>query len=87
MTKALVPPVRRRFHRRVLGVSPQWSGPPRPPEGAESGCTGRGFLGASQPDGQPAFWSDTEGPRDTGGHWGPAVNTQTHTHFEWVTYI
>lgn len=68
------------------GLSLPWSGPPGLPAGAGPGCTGRGSLGASQPGGQPAFWSDTGGPRDTGGHWGPAVNTHT-SHNDWETDI
>lgn len=34
-----------------LPLSPRWSGPPRPPGGAEPGCTGRGSLAGFQSDG------------------------------------
>lgn len=66
-----------------LRVSPQWSGPPQPPEGAGPNCIVRGSLGGFQSDGRPACWCGAGGPGGTAAHWGPAA----HKTFTYITML
>lgn len=65
----------------TLRVSPQWWGPPQPPEGEGPGCTGRGSPGGFQSGGRPACWSVAGAPGGTAAHWDPAADDMLYTHY------